>query len=138
MGIEVVMLKARPTSSITRISQSMYSKFWYIHKLDSNQILYKYSMWLWSIYKIIKWWGILLFADWPKQNFLNSTSEWVYLVCSEYTSYAVSTPRMRYIRACVYFCLLFIRCFNVVQPETRFHFQSANQITKEGQFFFQS
>jgi hypothetical protein len=43
MGIEVVMLKARPTSSITHISQSMYSKFGYIHKLDSNQILYKYS-----------------------------------------------------------------------------------------------
>jgi hypothetical protein len=40
----------------------------------------------------------------------------------------VSTPRVRYIRACVYFCLLSIRCFNVVQPETRFHFQSANQI----------
>jgi hypothetical protein len=40
MGIEVVMLKAWPTSSITHISQSMYSKFWYIHKLDSNQILY--------------------------------------------------------------------------------------------------
>jgi hypothetical protein len=25
-------------------------------------------------------------ADWPKQHFLNSTSEWVYLACSEYTS----------------------------------------------------
>jgi hypothetical protein len=39
-----------------------------------------------------------------------------------HTSRAVSTPRVRYIRACVYFCLLSIRCFNVVQPETRFHF----------------
>ena len=54
---------------------------------------------------------------------------------SEYTSRAVSTPRVRYIRACVYFCLLSIRCFNVVQPETRFHFQSANQIAKKGQHF---
>ena len=42
---------------------------------------------------------------------------------------------MRYIRACVYFCLLSIRCFNVVQPETRFHFQSVNQIAKKGQNF---
>ena len=24
---------------------------------------------------------------------------------------------LRYIRACVYFCLLFIRCFNVVEPD---------------------
>ena len=55
---------------------------------------------------------------------------------SEYTSRAVSTPRVRYNRGCVYFCLLSIRCFNVVQPETRFHFQSANQIAKKGQFFF--
>ena len=49
----------------------------------------------------------------------------------------VSTPRVRYasIRACVYFCLLSIRFFNVVQPETRFHFQSANQITKKSQNF---
>ena len=54
---------------------------------------------------------------------------------SEYTSRAVSTPRVRYIRACVYFCLLSIRCFNVVQPETRFHFQSANQMVKKGQNF---
>ena len=52
---------------------------------------------------------------------------------SEYTSRAVSTPRVRYIRACVYFCLLSIRCFNVVHPETRFHFQSANQIFKKFQ-----
>jgi hypothetical protein len=43
----------------------------------------------------------------------------------------VSTPRVRYIRVCVYFCLLSIRCFNVVQPETRFHFQSTNQIAKK-------
>ena len=50
---------------------------------------------------------------------------------SEYTSRAVSTPRVRYIRACVYFCLLSIRCFNVVQPDTRFHSQSANQIAKK-------
>ena len=50
---------------------------------------------------------------------------------SEYTSRAVSTPRVRYIRACVYFCLLSIWCFNVVQPETRFHFQSVNQIAKK-------
>ena len=50
---------------------------------------------------------------------------------SEYTSRAVSTPRVRYIRARVYFCLLSIRCFNVVQPETRFHFQSDNQIAKK-------
>ena len=78
----------------------------------------------------------LLFSDWPKQHFLNSTSECVHLVCSEHTSRAVSTPRVRYIRTCVYFCLLSIRCFNVVQPETRFHFQSANQIAKKGQFFF--
>ena len=55
---------------------------------------------------------------------------------SEYTSRAVSTPRVRYLRTCVYFCLLSIRCFKVVQPETRFHFQSANQIAKKGQFFF--
>jgi hypothetical protein len=41
-----------------------------------------------------------------------------------------------YIRACVYFCLLSIQCFNVVQPETRFPFQSTNQIAKKGQFFF--
>ena len=54
---------------------------------------------------------------------------------SEYTSRAVSTPRVMYIRACVYFCLLSIRCFNVVQPETRFHFQSANQIAKKGKKF---
>ena len=54
---------------------------------------------------------------------------------SEYTSRAVSTPGVRYIRACVYFCLLFIRCFNVVQPETRFHFQSANQIAKKVKIF---
>jgi hypothetical protein len=47
----------------------------------------------------------------------------------------VSTPRVRYIRACVYFCLLSIRCFNVVQPETRFHFQSVNQIAKKGPKF---
>ena len=46
---------------------------------------------------------------------------------SEYTS--------REIFFCVYFCLLSIRCFNVVQPETRFHFQSANQIAKTGQNF---
>ena len=56
---------------------------------------------------------------------------------SEYTSRAVSTPRMRYIQACVYFCLLSIRCFNGVHPERRLHFQSANQIAKKGQFFFQ-
>ena len=56
----------------------------------------------------------MLFADWPKQHFLNSTSEWVYLACSEHTSRSVSTPRVRYIRACIYFCLLSIRCFNVV------------------------
>ena len=49
---------------------------------------------------------------------------------SEYTLRAVSTPCVRYIQPCVYFCLLSIRCFNVVQPETRFHFQSANQIAK--------
>jgi hypothetical protein len=49
---------------------------------------------------------------------------------SEYTSRAVSTPRVRYIRVCVYFCLFSIRCFSDVQPETRFHFQSANQIAK--------
>jgi hypothetical protein len=54
---------------------------------------------------------------------------------SEYTSRAVSTPRMRYIRACVYFCRLSIRCFNVVQPETRFHFQSSNQIAKKVKIF---
>ena len=54
---------------------------------------------------------------------------------SEHTSRAVSTPRVRYIRACVYFCLLSIRCFNVVHPETRFHFQSANQITKKVKIF---
>ena len=54
---------------------------------------------------------------------------------SEYTSRAVSTPCVRYIRACVYFCLLSIQCFSVVQPETRFHFQSANQIAKKGQNF---
>jgi hypothetical protein len=54
---------------------------------------------------------------------------------SEYTSRAVSTPRVRYIWACVYFCLLSIRCFNVVQPETRLHVQSANQIAKKGQNF---
>ena len=48
--------------------------------------------------------------------------QWVYLACSEHTSRAVSTPRVRYIRACFYFCLLSIRCFNVVQAETRFHF----------------
>ena len=42
---------------------------------------------------------------------------------------------MRYIRACVYFCVLSIRCFNVVQPETRFHFQSAYQIAKKVKFF---
>ena len=54
---------------------------------------------------------------------------------SEYTSRAVSTPRVRYLRTCVYFCLLSIRCFKVVQPETRFHFQSANQIAKKGQNF---
>ena len=54
---------------------------------------------------------------------------------SEYTSRAVSTPRVRYNRGCVYFCLLSIRCFNVVQLETRFHFQSANQIPKKGQNF---
>jgi hypothetical protein len=45
----------------------------------------------------------LLFADWPKQYFLGCTS--------------VSS----------------IRGFNVVQPETRFHFQSANQIAKKVQ-----
>ena len=49
---------------------------------------------------------------------------------SEYTSRAVSTPRVS-----VYFCLLSIRCFNVVQPETRFHFQWANQIAKKVQNF---
>ena len=54
---------------------------------------------------------------------------------SEYTSRAVSTPHVKYIRACVYFCLLSIRCFNVIQPETRFHFQLANQIAKKGQNF---
>jgi hypothetical protein len=54
---------------------------------------------------------------------------------SEYTSRAVSTPGVRYNRACVYLCLLSIRCFNVVQPETRFHFQSSNQIAKKGQNF---
>ena len=61
--------------------------------------------------------------------------QWAYLACSEYTSRAVSTPRVRYSRACVNFCLLSIRCFNVVQPETRFHFQSANQIARKGQNF---
>jgi hypothetical protein len=54
---------------------------------------------------------------------------------SEYTSRAVSTPRVRYLRTCVYFCLLSIRCFKVVQPETRFHFQSANQIAKKVKIF---
>ena len=54
---------------------------------------------------------------------------------SEYTQRAVSTPRVRYIRACVYFYLLSIRCFNVVQPETRFHFQSSNQIAKKVNIF---
>jgi hypothetical protein len=33
---------------------------------------------------------------------------------SEYTSRAVSTPRVKYIRACVYVCLLSIWCFNIV------------------------
>ena len=56
-------------------------------------------------------------------------------MCSEYTSRAVSTPRVRYIRACVYFCLLSIWYFNVAQPETRLHFQSANQIANKGQNF---
>jgi hypothetical protein len=37
---------------------------------------------------------------------------------SEYTSRAVSTSRVRYIRVCVYFCLLSIRCFN----ELFYHF----------------
>ena len=54
---------------------------------------------------------------------------------SEYTSRAVSTPCVRYIRACVYFYLLSIRCFNAIQPETRFHFQSANQIAKKVDIF---
>jgi hypothetical protein len=31
--------------------------------------------------------------------------------------------------------LLSILCFNVVQPETRFHFQSANQIAKNFKIF---
>ena len=39
----------------------------------------------------------MLFADWPKQHFLNSTSEWVYLTCSEYTSRAVSIPRVQWV-----------------------------------------
>ena len=39
----------------------------------------------------------MLFADWPKQHFLNSTSEWVYLACSEYTSRAVSIPRVQWV-----------------------------------------
>jgi hypothetical protein len=55
-------------------------------------------------------------------NFCSLNSIFSTLPQSEYTSRAVSTPRVRYIRACVYFCLLSIRCFNVVQPETRFHF----------------
>jgi hypothetical protein len=33
------------------------------------------------------------------------------------------------------FFQLSIQCFSVVQPETRFHFQSANQIAKKGQNF---
>ena len=54
---------------------------------------------------------------------------------SVYISRAVNTPRVRYIRACVYFRLLSIRCFNVVQPDTRFHFRSANQIAKRVKMF---
>ena len=54
---------------------------------------------------------------------------------SEYTSRAVNTPRVRYIRACVYFCLLSIRCFNVVQPETRFTFPVGQSNCKKGQNF---
>ena len=38
----------------------------------------------------------MLFADWPKQHFLNSTSEWVYLSCSEHTSHTVSMPRVQW------------------------------------------
>ena len=54
--------------------------------------------------------------------------QWVYLACSEYTSREV------YSSLCLFY-LLSIRCFNVVQPETRLHFQSANQIAKKGQNF---
>ena len=50
---------------------------------------------------------------------------------SEYTSRVVSTPRVRYIGACVYCCLWTIRCFNVVQQEKRCHFQSAIKLPKK-------
>ena len=51
----------------------------------------------------------MLFADWLKQYFLGCTSKWVHLAWASGGS---------------------IRGFNVVQPETRFHFQSANQIAR--------
>ena len=70
----------------------------------------------------------MLFADWPKQHFLNSTSEWVYLACSEYTSREVYSG----------LCLFSIRCFNVVQPETRFHFQKCKNFKILQKFFFES
>ena len=41
---------------------------------------------------------------------------------------------MRYIRACVYFCLLSIRCFNVVQPD-EISFPVGQSNCKKGQNF---
>jgi hypothetical protein len=73
---------------------------------------------LWNFRKFV-------IGRWPRSiNQLNNKEFRFFLIClnsifstlsqSEYTSRAVSTPRVRYIRACVYFCLLSIRCFNVV------------------------
>jgi hypothetical protein len=89
MGIEVVMLKAWPTSSITHISQSMWkcclgqsakSKIPYhliILYIDNNHMEYLYNIWLLS-------------SLWIYQNFEYIDCDiWVievYLACSEYTS----------------------------------------------------
>ena len=63
------------------------------------------------------------FSDWPKQNFLNSTSEWVHL------AWGIFGPVSIFV-----YCLFGVSTLSNQRPETRFHFQSANQIAKKVKF----
>ena len=110
------------SSSTENVSRNV-APFFYHHSVVIQHLLSNDKKFCFSLIGLNS-----IFSTLPQSEYTSRAvniprvQQWVYLACSEYTSRAVSTPRVRYIRACFYFCLLSIRCFNVVQAETRFHF----------------